>query len=193
MKIGAVVLCGGKSSRMGREKALLEIKGKTFLQHILDQLQGFEEILLSVSKTSPLYSVSCRTITDCFPDCGPMGGLQAALSDCHCEALLAVSCDLPFFDRALAELLLAQMTPQTDAVIPVTPDGRYHPACAVYRRTVEPTLVRYLEQGDYKLRHVLRELSVQYVSVSGPMAECLKNVNTPEEYLAISSKWSETE
>lgn len=185
MNIGAVVLCGGKSSRMGSPKAFLAMDGETFLHRTLEQLQDFDEILLSINGSERNLPPQYQAVVDQYPACGPMGGLHAALSVCQSEALLAVACDMPYFSSELARLLREHLTPAVDAVIPVTPDGRYHPLCGIYRKTLGPVFQKYLQNGDYKLRSALGQIRVCYIPVTPSLAFCLRNVNTPEEYQAL--------
>ena len=186
MKIGAVILCGGKSRRMGIEKSSLPIGEETFTERILKQLQNFDEVLLSINKTQQNLPQSYPHIMDQYPECGPMGGLHAALSACHSAALLAVACDLPLFRRELGELLCQSMEQGMDAVISVSPDGRIHPLCAVYKKEVSAVLEQRLLGGQYRLMDALEQMNVRYVTVPESLADCLRNINTPEEYKEIA-------
>lgn len=186
MNIGAVVLCGGKSSRMGRSKASLPLQGETFLAHTLSQLQSFDEILLSVNRAQhSKLSSPYPTIVDQYAECGPMGGLHAALQACRSEALFAVSCDLPYFSSELADFLCCEMTPALDGVIPISANGRLHPLCAIYRKEVSVIFEQCLQTEDYKLRNALQRMNIRYVSVPDTLEKCLTNVNTPEDYAQL--------
>jgi len=97
MKFEAVILCGGKSRRMGRDKAQLPWRGRTFLTHLLEELSEYEELLSSADHTFVSDAVPHCVVADIHPGCGPMGGIHAALCFCQSDALLALSCDLPLF------------------------------------------------------------------------------------------------
>lgn len=185
MKIGAVILCGGQSSRMGKPKEALTFHGETFLQRIEEQLKRFDEVLLSVSGSAPGQDGRYRVVPDQYPGCGPMGGLHAALSACRSDALLAVPCDTPLFRGEFADLLCQSMTSCVDAVIPQTPDGYLHPLCAVYRKETAGIFHSYLQAGQYRLLHALQDMRVSLVPVSEQFLPCLENVNTPEAYLEL--------
>jgi len=189
MDIGSVVLCGGKSSRMGTQKALLTINGETFLHRTLTQLQDFEEILISANDPALASLCAYPVIPDRYPGCGPMGGLHAALSTCRSGALLAVACDMPCFTAALVRLLLSHWCEDADAVIAMTPDGRYHPLCAIYRKSLAPIFEDHLRSGKCKLLTALPRDGVRFVPVPEDLAPCLKNVNTPEDYLALTTHY----
>lgn len=185
MKIGAVVLCGGMSRRMGSMKAMLPLGDTTFLERILIQLQDFDEVLLSVNGTEQGLPDGYPRVIDQYPGCGPMGGLHAALTACRSDALLAVACDLPFFQRDLGELLCRSLAKGVDAVVPITPDGYRHPLCAVYRKDTAAVFQKHLDKGTYKLRAALDTVNVCEIPVPEPLRHCLQNINTPEEYRTI--------
>lgn len=190
MKIGAVVLCGGKSRRMGQEKARLTLGGETFLERILGQLDGFDEILISVNGMETKPFLQYPSVADIYPRCGPMGGLHAALSFCRSDALLAVSCDMPFFHRDLARMLCNSVEPGIDAVAPLSADGLCQPLCAVYRKHLWPIFQQQLERGSYKLQDALKSMRVRNVYVTGRLEHYLENINTPEEYQRCCHDWN---
>ena len=190
MEFGAVILCGGKSSRMGRDKAELKIEGQTFLDHIAGELHEFGELILSLDSYEKYHETKYLDITDIYPNCGPMGGIHAALTACQSDALLVVSCDMPLFRRELGKYLCSQLTPDADIVVPVTSDGHIHTLCAVYRKQTAPVFERYLKNGNYKILEPFKELKMKYVSLDcTPFSEkLLKNINTPEEYRTLCER-----
>ena len=202
----AVILAGGKSSRMGRDKASLMLGNETFLQRIAAELDacGFREKYVSlgsgtVEKTGIHIPGGWAVIRDRFRDCGPLGGIHAALSACRAEWALFVSCDTPLYRREFADLLISKI-PGTDTepehcvgtqlLVPVTPDGRWHMTCALWRKSLLPEVEAQLKSGDYRLRGVCfkdGELSPGTVLVPlegerAAFAEMLENINTEEEY-----------
>jgi len=187
--IAAVVLAGGQSHRMGADKAGLAIGGQSFLEKIAAELAGFGEVFVSVAAAGAPRLSGCRNVADVYKDCGPLSGLYSALSVIETEALLAVSCDLPFFSRVLGEYLVAQLDETCDAVVPVTA-GRMHPLCAVYRKRCAAVFKQQLEQGDLKLRNALKRLRTKYVEIeAGEFAEMLdKNINTRADFAALGAK-----
>ncbi len=189
MKFGAVILYGGKSRRMGRDKAELIIENQTFLEHISAELKNFDELLLSVDSLDKSPDSKYTAVTDIYADCGPMGGIYAALSACNSDALLVVSCDLPLFREELGNYLCSQLTEDADAVVPVTSDGRMHPLCAVYLKSVAPVFEKHLKSNSYKILDAYRDMNVKYIAMDRtPCSEkWLQNINTPQEYDALCS------
>ena len=120
MKTGCVILAGGKSSRMGKDKALLEFDGTNFIEKIAGELSFFEEKLIARGNNSSvtrLQKESWKIIPDIYPEHGPMGGIHAALKECEAEQLFCVSCDMPFITGELAKWLCSRMEDGIDAVI----------------------------------------------------------------------------
>ena len=180
VSVGAVLFAGGKSRRMGTDKASLTLHGDTFLQRIAGELSPFPEKPLSVDDPDRYPQLPWLHVTDEKPGCGPLGGLCAVLRACRSEALLVVSCDLPLYERRLGDYLCGQLQEPFDAVVSTTPDGT-HPLCAVYRKRCLPIFETHLASGDYRIRFALQDLRVRYADV-GDMAPMLQNINTPQEY-----------
>ena len=188
MKIGCVILAGGKSSRMGTDKALLEYDGKQFIEQIADQLSWFEERIIARGTNGGISDSMAKmwtVIPDLYPDHGPIGGLHAALSACRSDALFVVTCDMPLFDRELAELLCTEMqnsdAPETiygenglktdsdgkhvdayDVIISVGSDGKIHPLCGVYRKSALSVLEEQIVSDRNRVMEALKKLRVKY-------------------------------
>ena len=189
----AVLLRGGMSRRMGKDKALLSWKGKTFLQTVADQMDIFEEKYLSVaadpdkvedSEVTHLDGLSqgWKVLPDRIPNCGPMGGIWTALSACRAEWALTASCDIPAVRQSFFLKLLDSRSEDVDIVCPVTSDGRMHMTCALYRRPAAPLLEARLREGNYRMRSLFSCCRVKTVPVTDPEEErMLSNINTPEE------------
>ncbi|MGN1267086.1 MAG: molybdenum cofactor guanylyltransferase [Dorea sp.] len=186
MSIGCVILAGGKSSRMGMDKALLNYEGTNFIKKISDELSCFEEKMIARGNNSELDNIPWEIIADIYPGHGPIGGLHAALSACGSEAMLCVSCDMPLLERSLALRLCEAMSEECDAVVAMTENGRIHPLCAVYRKELYTLLEEQILAGNNRLMSVLDQIRVKVVNVNTvEETKQLTNVNTREEYLEI--------
>ena len=190
MSFGAVILCGGKNSRMGRDKAELEFEGRTFIDRIAGELSGFDELIISLGSFENRSEEKYKTVTDIYRGCGPMGGIHAALSACRSDALFVLPCDMPLFRHELADYLCGLFTQDTDVLVPVSSDGHIHTLCGVYSKKAAPVFERYLQNGNYKILEPFKELRMKYISMdSTSFSETLlKNINTPEEYRALCER-----
>lgn len=208
----AVLLRGGRSRRMGTDKALLPWKGMTFLEAVARQLDPFEEKYLSVSADqaagisgetpAPCGKVSLGSgkgeagpfsdwalLPDRVADCGPAGGIYTALSVCRADWALVASCDIPAVRRSLFEVLLRNRAEDTDIVYPLTPDGHMHMTCALYHKSLMPLLERQIRAGDYRLRRLAELSRSRAVGLTDPgLAGMLANINTREELAEALSR-----
>jgi len=185
MKIGAVILSGGKSRRMGTDKAVLSYEGQSFLDRISEELKGFDEIMLSIGNDKQYKNVCLSVIKDIYPGCGPLSGLHAALCTCKSDALFCISCDVPLFKLSLAEYICSMVEENFDAVVPVSKDGHMHRLCAVNKKSAADIFEEQILLKKYKIIDAYEYLKVLYI----PLEETkyLFNVNTPEEFAKLST------
>lgn len=184
----AVLLRGGRSRRMGRDKALLPWKESTFLETIASELDFLDEKYLSEAAAtgSPdrdRLSDDWIRLPDLIPDCGPLGGIYTALQTCQAEWALVVSCDVPAVQQRLFKMLLQERSGDVDIIYPLTPDGRMHMTCAVYRKAAAPILRRQIEMGDNRLRVLPDLCRAKAVRIEEPdLIRMISNINTGEEF-----------
>ncbi|WP_147359259.1 molybdopterin-guanine dinucleotide biosynthesis protein B [Dorea longicatena] len=186
----AVILCGGKSTRMAQDKAGLLIGKKTFLQQIEKNLKDADEILLSVKDRRDYPEIGARHIEDREADKGPLMGLCSVLEECSYDKVWVMSCDMPLVNWVTAQELEHYLTDGVDAVIPVDRTGKKYVLCAWYRKSTLEILKEQLESGDLKVKHLLGRLRVCYVAVEGLTdgSHKFQNINTREEYQAFTGQ-----
>ena len=182
----AFVLAGGKSSRMGTDKALLAWGGGTLLSHMV-QMAGRVASTVHIVGQSEKFSSLGTVVEDLFRDCGPLGGIHAALSTTSSDLNLILAVDLPFLSATFLEFLLAKAR-ETDALVTVPrTDGRWQPLCAVYRRGFAGLAEQSLSHGKYKIDPLFATVKTRVIDESelgqaGFSTEIFRNVNTPEEF-----------
>lgn len=190
MKIGCVILAGGKSSRMGEDKALLDFNGKSFIEKIQGEFLFFEEKMLASGNRRGLLMGNedgWKEIPDVYEDHGPLGGLHAVLAACDSDAMFCVSCDMPFITGELAKTLVNAFTEEDDAVVAVTKDmengeERVHPLCAVYHKRNCALMEEHLKENNNRLMAVLRKIQVKYVYLGLDETKQVANINTKDDY-----------
>jgi molybdopterin-guanine dinucleotide biosynthesis protein A len=187
----AIVLAGGRSSRMGADKAALTWRGTTMLQWIVAELgRRFEPVVVVASANhnevaSGLAGTAAPIIRDQELFEGPVKALRLGLATTQAEVAFVCACDLPFLNRELARTLCA-MAAGHDAVIPLV-RGRMQVLHAVYRATCLPVLDAMIGRGVSRLQAVVPHLGARIVNEDEMRAfdpELLSffNVNTPEDY-----------
>lgn len=177
MDIGAAILCGGKSSRMGRDKSQCTLFSRSFLELISNELSEFSEMLISSGERE-------GGVRDVYPARGPLGGIYSLLLAAKSNSILIVSCDIPLFSRELACFLISNMSEDTDAII-CTCKGNVHPLCGIYSKSCIPVLREQLESEDYKVLSALNRLKTKYIDVS-QFGYMLTNINTQAQLSALT-------
>lgn len=186
--IGALLLAGGNSRRMGQDKAQLPYGNGTFLSHTAVVLQNFEEKLLSVGQRT--YTLpGWVSVPDDFPNRGPIGGLYSALRRCRSDALLVLPCDLPYFPHRLAEYLVSFSDTDWNAWVMRSRDGRLQPLCGVYTRQCLPLLEQMLAEENGRMSDLLERAEAHVLEMAYTRFPdfVLGNVNTPQEYQKLKT------
>ncbi|MFH0992458.1 MAG: molybdenum cofactor guanylyltransferase [bacterium] len=175
-----VILAGGKSTRIGREKSLLSLKGKPLIQYALDELSLIFQECVIISNQPELHQFLNRPMyQDLYQDCGPLGGMHSAFVHTTSPALFFSTCDSPFITKELIEHLLHY---QTDALVrvPRTVDG-IHPLFGLYSRSCAVVIERQLKERNFRVQDLFNEVSIEYIPI-GPQLpfynpQLLMNVN----------------
>lgn len=164
--IGGYVLAGGRSSRMGRDKALLELAGHPLIAHAVAKLRRVAidvHILAGAAPGHPALAAFAPLVFDRHPGCGPAAGIEAALAHSVHDWNLILPVDLPFLPGALLDWWTKNVTAKKDAA-PVALfrlDCLPQPTLLLLRREVRPYLAAALARGDYKLYPILKEAARQ--------------------------------
>lgn len=182
MACSMIILSGGKSSRMGRDKAELLYRGKTFLEIQMEKGRqlGIEDILVSGYKGT----LKANVVPDRFAEQGPLGGLCACLAAAKEEWSLVVTVDMPLIPpEELARLLAASSQSCKKAVILKTGEQE-QPLIGVYHKSLVPLIEKNLAQNRRAVFHVLNEAGYdRYESRADPAL--FFNVNEPQDYAAL--------
>jgi len=158
MNITAVLLAGGESRRMGRDKATLLFHGKPLWQIQLELLRRLkpDEILVS-ARTDPSWRpADVQFVADDLPSRGPLSGIAASLAQVHTAHLLALAMDMPFMSESYLHYLCDQIEPGT-GVVP-TIDGRAEPLAAIYPREADNDFRTALAGTDFSVQSIVRRL-----------------------------------
>ena len=184
--ITGLILAGGASRRMGRNKALLELAGQTLAERVREALRPLcGEILLVANDPEPYAFLDLPVVPDLEPGQGPLMGLYSGLNAASGQLALAVAVDMPFLTPDFLRLLI-EHAPGYDVVVPEA-DGQLHPLCAAYRpATCLPAIADALARGQRRLiafhpQVRVRRLPETELRRISPDLRTLMNVNTPAE------------
>jgi molybdopterin-guanine dinucleotide biosynthesis protein A len=188
LNIPCVIFAGGKSSRMGVDKALLPFGGFDTLTQF--QLSKFTPYFLDVyisSKSKDKFDFEANFIEDLktYEDSAPHIGLISAFETLKCDAICVLSVDTPFFDIKHFEKLYNYLETH-DGVVAKSPNNN-QPLCAIYRKSILPTLLKLTKDKRYRFAHLFEKIDVKFVEFEDE--EIFTNLNTPEDYKATSKAY----
>lgn len=179
--VTGVILAGGRSTRMGRDKATLIVDGRTLFERTRQMLHGvFERVLISGDRPD-LATPDVPCVPDIYPG-SALGGLHGALSAAETPWIFVVPCDLAYPNPELIRYLLTQRT-DCDLVVPRTPLG-LEPVFALYHKNCLPLMERMLTRGDYRIFDFYQQVRTTYIDVQMlPVAwtRAFMNLNTPDD------------
>jgi molybdopterin-guanine dinucleotide biosynthesis protein A len=182
------VLAGGKSIRMGSDKAFLEFEGRTLLDRALAVMTPVCNPVKIVGDPVRFAKYESEmVIADTFPGCGPLGGIHAALTHSSWELNLMLAVDMPFVSSELLSFLFATAEDNAAAVnVPRINDG-LQPLCAIYRRDFASVAANALRAGRYKINALFAAVSTNVIDETalvsaGFSARSFFNMNTPQDF-----------
>ncbi len=189
--VSAILLAGGRSSRMGSDKASLMLAGQTLLQRtmaVLSEVAAEIVIVHAPGQRLPAHesAVSTTVIEDPVEGEGPLIGIAAGLRHAPSETATVVAVDMPFLQPSLLRLLAGRATTGRRIVVPMHLD-RPQPLCSVFRRDALETIDRRIEDGERRIMAVADDLGAERLAPEGwsaadPDGRSFDNVNTPEEF-----------
>lgn len=202
--ITLLILAGGRSSRMGRDKAWLEWEGRPLIEHVMERLLPLAaEVLISTNDPARYVSLAdgrpmpIRLVADEFSGAGPLAGLHAGLKAARNDLLFAVATDMPFVSAEAAEYVLKACA-DVDAALPRVlgqeqESPQAEPLFAAYRKSCRPAIEASLTAGRRRLVSFLDNVRVRYVEEADlrrwdPELMSLRNLNTPDELRAAKSQ-----
>jgi molybdenum cofactor guanylyltransferase len=191
----AVVLAGGKSSRMGRPKALLLFDGEPLIVHLARALERmFAETVIVAAPEQELPPLPAILVRDEVPYQGPVGGIYYGLRVASGKNCFVTSCDVAFLNPSLISHLLSQIS-DYDVVVPHWQE-RFQPLHAVYRTSVLPLLKEQLERGELRPIFLFdkvrtRKIDEGEVKIFDPDGLSFFNMNTPDDYQQALQRWGE--
>lgn len=186
VSITGVILAGGKSSRMGQNKALMHLGEERLIDRVVQVMRAECRDLLLITNSPEVYrDLDLPMAADVIPDKGSLGGIYSALYHASTPYCLVVACDMPFLNAAVLQYLIAQ-TPDYDVVIPEI-HGEYQPLHAIYHQSCGAAIRQRLEANRLKITGFFPDVRVRTVTASeiqpfDPDLLAFENLNTPEEF-----------
>jgi molybdopterin-guanine dinucleotide biosynthesis protein A len=185
MSTAGFVLAGGLSSRMGRDKALLEIDGVPLVVRTAREVCRAAGSATLVAPPERYARLGWPIIADRRPGTGPLGGIETALSATTAEWNLVVACDMPHLRASFLTELLRQSQRRAPDCLLVVRNGLPEPLLAVYRRTCLTAVAAALDAGVRKVTNALGSLQVIHFNIDDPLLTV--NLNSPEDWRELQN------
>jgi len=170
MKVTSIVLAGGKNLRLGRNKALESIDGKSLIEYVVERLKPLtNQILIVTSQEQFDLPVACKAemLTDLYPGKGPLGGIYTGLLAAQSSHSIVVACDMPFLNTELLRYMI-ELSGDFDTVVPRLGEGMVEPLHAIYSKSCLGNIKTRLEHNQLGIHTFLDTVQVRYVE----QAEC---------------------
>jgi molybdopterin-guanine dinucleotide biosynthesis protein A len=194
-QVAGFILAGGESSRMGREKALLELDGVPIVVRTARLLESIAGPPTVIGPPERLAGLGLRVVVDDWPGLGPLGGIATALRHADKPWSIILGCDLPYLSGEwLAFLIGRALLSPADALLPQN-DGGPEPLCAMYHKRCEASVASALAGGVRKVTDGLAGLAVAFIPAPEWKAfdsegRLFKNMNTPSDYEEARARFS---
>lgn len=199
MNVTGIILAGGQSSRMGVNKAVLDVGGITVIEKIISELSPVvSRIVIATNDKNPYPSLGLEIVHDNYPCQGPLAGLQVGLSTADTPWCIITACDVPWITSGVFETLLhvihkceADRPGEVQAIVPIS-RSIPQPLVAAYHQSVLPLVNITLASEQWSMMSLLKQLQVHYIEESymnqhsGVTTEiALFNMNTPADYRRV--------
>jgi molybdopterin-guanine dinucleotide biosynthesis protein A len=190
--ITGVILAGGKSNRMGQNKALMSLGGKRLVDRVVEVMRSVFDDLLMVTNTPGVYAdLDLPMVRDVWPEKGSLGGVYSAIYHVATPYCLVVACDMPFLQTAVLRYLITQIN-DYDVVVPDVL-GELQTLHAIYSKACLQPIERRLEANRLRIVGFFPDVRVRTVTASelepyDPALLAFQNLNTPEEFQAAEQR-----
>jgi molybdopterin-guanine dinucleotide biosynthesis protein A len=187
-----IILSGGKSTRMGENKAFIEIEGIPIIQRIRTLFEKlFKEIIIVTDQKERFSNIDAKIYSDIFPNKGVLGGIYTGLFFSNFQYAFCAACDMPFLKESVIKFLLKKIE-DYEVVVPKTRDG-LQPLHAIYSKNCLEPIKKIINQGKYKILDLYPMVRVKIImekefSVLDPINESFININTPEDLYLLKKR-----
>lgn len=174
------ILAGGKSSRMGKDKAFLKYKDKSFIENIINKGNKFQEILIISNNKKDYEKFNIKIVEDIYKDKGPIGGIHTALVNSKFNKVLCVACDMPLISEETL-IKLSKEKGENEVIIPKI-NGRLQPLCGIYTKSLIDKIEEDIKNNRTKLIDNIKEFDFKILDKDELNKKDFININTPKDY-----------
>ena len=180
------ILAGGKSTRMGENKALLRLEGERILKRHIKEFEGAYPVLISGAKKGLYEDFGAPVVYDEHKEIGPIEGIRRLLAESGSDYVFVLASDMPFVTKKLLSYIAEFISSDCDAYV-ITDEEHIQPLCAIYHKRILPDIEEVIEEGNFRIRELLKRVRTKYIPLtySGFDKRTVQNINTREEYERI--------
>jgi molybdenum cofactor guanylyltransferase len=184
-----VILSGGKSIRMGKNKAFIQVEGVPIIERIHNLFRElFQEVIIVTNEKDLFSNFDSKIFSDLIPGKGALGGLYTGIVFSSFDYSFCVACDMPFIKKSLVKYLIENVANE-DVIVPRTKDG-LQPLHAIYSKSCVGPIKKSIEEGKSKIIDIYDQVNVKIIDEKhflcfDPRRESFINVNTPEELVSL--------
>lgn len=185
--ISAVVLAGGKNTRIRKEKSLIEIQGIPLIDHQIKLLGNIFGNIIIVSAKPAIKNrfPDLMIVEDEFTNCGPLGGIHAAMKHSQTKSIFVFACDMPYLNESIIlRQILAYQNDAVDVLVPRHIEG-IEPLHAIYSVSNLPFLEKHLNLGLHSVRSFYKQVRTKYLDLEAKQIKFFYNINTSNDLLKI--------
>lgn len=185
--ITGIILAGGKSSRMGRDKGIVDLKGRAMIEHVIESAKAVTHNIIIIANNDNYNQFGFPVYSDLIPERGPIGGIVTGLHYSQTDRNLILSCDIPFVSVELLRKL-TETKSEASIIAPETEEGT-EPLCAIYRQSNATYLRERINQNRLSMRDALKAADCYTIkiSVDDSHRASFININTPQELKQFNS------
>ncbi len=185
-QLTGIILSGGKSSRMGKEKGLVDFQGKPLISYAIDALKPLVQniIIGANNQLSDYKKLGYLIVEDEIKNIGPIGGVLSTLRYSETKYNIILSCDMPFINTELLHYLNIKIQGY-EVVVPVHDTSKIEPLCGIYSKDILPVMEDAVENGNFKLRDIFKSVRFKAIKVDASLAfysdNLFYNINSPAD------------
>ncbi len=186
-KISVGILAGGESSRMGQNKALIQIGKERIIDRLTSEFASYPEVIISAAEHGIYEELGLKVVYDEHRKTGPIEGIRRVLSCAAGEYVFICAADMPYVSRDLVAYLSGYISSDYDCYV-IADEDHIQPLCAIYSKKVLPVIEELISEGRYRLREIFGRVSTRYVSLEYTDFDkkTVRNINTKEDLKEIS-------
>lgn len=178
--IGVIILAGGKSSRMGQDKGMMNFDGAPMVKSIIHTAKKITDHIIIIANNPEYNQFNYPVYQDKVKDIGPIGGIYTGLLHSNFDKNIILSCDSPFVNPALLKFLVDN-SDDHDVTVPVN-QGRSHQLIGIYSKNCLQILKNQIELGKYRIRDAFDLMNVNLLDADHFDSKIFSNINTIEDF-----------